>query len=237
MPRTPSRLAPQVDALEARLALATMTAAASTVADSTLTPAEYLAARVQINIAVIRQALTGNQARADLNLERSVRQLPDGANLLPTLQIDLNTTDLSVRGAARATRQRLFDNLDTFIRASVATGDLTVAGRALRHRFPTPLGQSTSYYYPVSNQTGQAINFIISQTGNPLLPTTAAISNTSSPAPISYSANATPPPVIATVTPQNGSGILVQAVVPAVVNNVEVVNNNGSYSLLFNFNP
>ena len=230
MPRTRSRLAPQVDALEARLTLSTTTA----LAHATLTPAEYLAARSQIQAAVIRQALTGNEAGAEVNLERSVANLPAGANLLPTLRTGLNSANLSVRGGARATRQQLFDNLDTFIRAGVATGDLTVQGRALRDRFPTPVGLSGSYYFPIYNQTRMAVTFSITQTNNPLLPTSTTIANTQSPAPISFSANPTPPPVIATVTPPSGSTILGQAVVPGTVNRVNLVlNNNGSVSINF----
>ena len=230
MPRTPSRPALRVDALESRLALST----AAVAVDTTLTPGEYATARVQIDVAVARLALTGSESRAETSLAQATRRVPDGTQLLPTLRTELAAADVSSFRSIQATRQKLLNSLDAFIRDGVAAGEFSVNGRALQNRFPTAAQASGSYYFPVTNRTGQVVNFTLTQTNNPTSPQTTTIYTTGTPANVSFGANPTPPLVLATVTPQSGTKVLGQAVVPRIVNSVQLVNNNsGGVSILF----
>ena len=230
MSRTVPRFQPQIVSLEPKLALTTAGAATTAVIEATLTPAEYYVARTQINVAVTRLARTGDSARVEVNLEQAARQIPLGTNLLPTLQAELAKMNRAVGGSAAAVRHAALASLDAFIRSGVADNSIVVAGRGLRERFPTLSSVGASYYIPVTNRTQQPLNVTISQSGNPLLPTTALVYPYNSqyqPPNISFSANSTPT-VLVTVTPQNGTTVLGQAQFPANAQGI-VLSPNGSY--------
>ena len=113
MPRNSSRFTPQADLLEARMVLSAV-----------LTPAGYEAAHNGIAQAVSRLAATGNVARADAALARAVQSIPDSAALLPTLDAAVATNPVTTR--------TLMADVNTFLRAEVATGDIVVSNAALR---------------------------------------------------------------------------------------------------------
>ena len=108
------RFAPQVVSLEARMVLSA----------ANLTPAAYEAARGRIVEAAHRLAVTGDLDRADANLERAVRTIPQGGALLPTLEAEAASGPASPR--------ILVNSLNDFIRDRVTTGDITVSSPALR---------------------------------------------------------------------------------------------------------
>lgn len=197
MSRHPSRLAPQVDALETRLALAAVTAAAT--AEATLTPAEYQATRRDIQRTLVVLARTDDEVRAAASLERAVRRVPGAAQLLPRLQDDLATVDPADRGSALLARRRMALDLDDFIRGGVADGTITVRG-GLRNRFQAPAA-AASYSFVAQNQTQLNLNFLITQ-GNATLNNTTVFAQRS---PTLFYTTLTAAPVTATVSATNNS--------------------------------
>lgn len=232
MPRTLSRLAPQFEALEAKMVLSTVSATATTTADMTLTPGKNYAARVDISIAVVRQALTGDTARADQYLQRAVDRLPNGSTVLPMLEAELAAADLTVRGAARSTRKELFNSLDSFIRDQVAAGDLTLSNYALKQKYAATTDAVGSYSFQLTKMIQPNVTFVLTQVGNSASPQSTSITASNSPFYISFPANSSPQ-VIATVYSTSGN-VLTRSALPAVVNSA-VIAYNTSGQVVLNF--